>query len=73
MLPPKSLLPRLNHFPPKIARFLEVSNLRSAYIKDFLEILPNPLRGFKPIGEIAIVVNVFETSTGNELKLYKYG
>ena len=26
MLPPKSLLPRLNHFPPKIARFLEVSD-----------------------------------------------
>ncbi len=42
-------------------------HLRSALIKDFFEIPINPLRGFESNGEIAIVANVFEQSTGKEL------
>lgn len=57
------------------AKFVENDSLsvhlRTAYIKDFTEIA-NPLRiftriGLKANGEIAIVANAFEMSTGKEL------
>jgi hypothetical protein len=43
-------------------------HLRTAFLKDFEAIIGHPLRGFRPNGEIAIVVKAFEFGKGQDFK-----
>jgi hypothetical protein len=43
-------------------------HLRTAFLKDFEAIIGHPLRGFRPNGEIAIVVKAFEFGKGEDFK-----
>ena len=43
-------------------------HLRTAFLKDFEAIIGHPLRGFRPNGEIAIVVKAFEFGKGKDFK-----
>jgi hypothetical protein len=43
-------------------------HLRTAFLKDFEASIGHPLRGFRPNGEIAIVVKAFEFGQGEDFK-----